>query len=136
MTRPALVACVALASLLAACQPAASDNDPSSVASNAGEPGTAVVASASATPATTQTDTAERMQAEAEADDACGASKVAPWIGKEATVPVRIEVAKASAAADDRWIYPDSVVTQDFSPDRLNVVMEKGTERILSARCG
>lgn len=69
-------------------------------------------------------------------DDPCGAAKVAPWIGKEATVPVRSEVARAAGAASDRWIYPDSVVTQDLRMDRLNVVMEKGTNRIVEARCG
>lgn len=69
-------------------------------------------------------------------DDPCGAAKVAPWIGKEATIPVRSEVARVAGAASDRWIYPDSVVTQDLRMDRLNVVMEKGTNRIVEARCG
>jgi hypothetical protein len=35
-----------------------------------------------------------------------------------------------------RWLYPDSVVTQDYRPDRLNVTMDKGTAVIRSARCG
>ena len=134
MNRLAFAAPIAIATLMAACTPAASDNDPApSPSANAGATATAEPI---ATPAGASPDTATRMQAEADADDACGASKVEPWIGKEATVPVRVEVAKAAGAATDRWIYPDSVVTQDFRPDRLNVVMEKGTERILSARCG
>lgn len=106
--------------------------------SDSGEP--PVKASAPAAPAVAPTSDdpsqADRMQADADAADACGASKVAPWIGKESTVPVRSAVAKASGAASDRWIYPDSVVTQDFRPDRLNVVMEHGTDKIVSAHCG
>lgn len=74
--------------------------------------------------------------AAATTDDPCGASKVAPYIGREATVPVRTEVARISGAKSDRWIYPDSIVTQDLRMDRLNVIMEKGTDRIVEARCG
>lgn len=69
-------------------------------------------------------------------DDACGASKVAPWIGKEATIPVRRAVVEAAGPEADRWLYPDSVVTQDYRPDRLNVTMEKGTDIIVEADCG
>lgn len=74
--------------------------------------------------------------ASAPTDDPCGASKVAPYIGREATVQVRSEVARVSGAKSERWIYPDSVVTQDLRIDRLNVIMEKGTDRIVEARCG
>ena len=68
--------------------------------------------------------------------DACGASKVAPWIGQESTVPVRRAVAEAAGAESDRWIYPDSIVTSDRRMDRLNVMMERGTDRIVRAYCG
>ena len=68
--------------------------------------------------------------------DACGTAKVEAYIGKEATVPVRSAVARASGAGSDRWIYPDSVVTEDFSPTRLNVVMDKATNKIVSMHCG
>ena len=66
----------------------------------------------------------------------CGADRVEPWIGQEATVPVRRAVAEAADAATDRWIYPDSMVTQDRRIDRLNVLMEKDTDIILRANCG
>ena len=98
-----------------------------------GEP--VVVSSPTTTPAA-EPIVAERKKAEDEANDVCGARKVAPWIGKDSTVPVRSAVANAAGAASDRWLYPDSVVTQDFRPDRLIVVMEKGTDRIVSAHCG
>ncbi|MGB3166757.1 MAG: I78 family peptidase inhibitor [Alteraurantiacibacter sp.] len=68
--------------------------------------------------------------------DACGARKVAPWIGQDSTVPVRRAVAEAAGAESDRWIYPDSVVTQDRRMDRLNVVMKRGTDLIVRAYCG
>lgn len=134
MKRHAFAASLAIASLLAACTPAASDNDPVPTSDAAAE--ATATAEPIAAPAVAPAETSTPIQAEAGADDACGTSKVEPWIGEEATVPVRVEVAKTSGAAADRWIYPDSVVTQDFRPDRLNVVMERGSERILSARCG
>ena len=72
----------------------------------------------------------------AQADDACGASKVRSYIGKEATTPVRIAVARQAGSSTDRWIYPDSMVTEDFSATRLNVMLNKATNRIVSMRCG
>ena len=68
--------------------------------------------------------------------DDCGASKVQSFIGRESTVPVRAEVARTAQPSSDRWIYPDTIVTQDFDPSRLNVTMEKGTDVIVSIRCG
>lgn len=68
--------------------------------------------------------------------DACGASKAEPWIGKKATVAVRAEVEKATGAKSIRWLYPDSVMTMDHRPDRLNVTMDKGTDVIRKVRCG
>ena len=68
--------------------------------------------------------------------DACGASKAEPWIGKKATPAVRAEVEKATEAKSIRWLYPDSIVTQDYRPDRLNVTMDKGTDVIRKVRCG
>lgn len=67
--------------------------------------------------------------------NACNADKVAPWIGKKATPAVRAEVVQATGAKAVRWLYPDSAVTMDYRPDRLNVTMDKG-EVIRSARCG
>lgn len=72
----------------------------------------------------------------APADDQCNAGKVAAWYGKAATPAVRAEIARATGARTIRWLYPDSVVTMDFSPTRLNVTMDKGTDVIRSARCG
>jgi polyisoprenoid-binding protein YceI len=72
----------------------------------------------------------------APAVNACNGDKVKPWFGKKATPAVRAEVAAATGAKSIRWLYPDSIVTQDFRADRLNVRMDKGTDEIRSASCG
>lgn len=127
--RPALPGSLLPALALAACAQEPAD-----------DPATTGSASATTTPFPTDPDTLGEPQASASpaadaGDDPCGAAKVAPWIGKEATVPVRIVVVRAAGAAADRWIYPDSIVTHDVRPDRLNVVMGKGTDKIVEARC-
>ena len=68
--------------------------------------------------------------------DACRSGKAQPWFGKKATPAVRAAVKAATGARVIRWLYPDSVVTMDYSPTRLNVTMDKGTDVIRSARCG
>ena len=74
--------------------------------------------------------------AAAPAVNACSVEKVRPWFGKKATPAVRAEVGAATGAKTIRWLYPDSIVTQDFREDRLNVRMDKGTDVIRSASCG
>ncbi len=72
----------------------------------------------------------------APAANACNGDKVKPWFGKKATPAVRAEVAAATGAKMIRWLYPDSIVTQDYRAERLNVRMDKGTDVIRSASCG
>ena len=72
----------------------------------------------------------------APADDLCNSAKVAPYFGRAATPAVRAEIARKTGAKTIRWLYPDSIVTMDYSPARLNVTMDKGTDAIRSARCG
>ena len=138
MKTAALVAPLAL--LLAACTAGESDMPDN----NAAEPDATAPASATpAQPATVESPDGEPQMPEDdtatppdELADSCGASKVAPWIGQESTVPVRRAVAEAAGAESDRWIYPDSIVTSDRRMDRLNVMMERGTDRIVRAYCG
>ncbi|MCT2558072.1 I78 family peptidase inhibitor [Tsuneonella sp. YG55] len=66
----------------------------------------------------------------------CHAERVNPWIGHVATPENRADIAKATGAETIRWLYPDSVVTMDYNPARLNVTMDKGTDVIRSAKCG
>lgn len=68
--------------------------------------------------------------------NACHADKAGPWIGKKATAAVRAAVEKATGAERTRWLYPDSITTKDYRVDRLNVMLDKGTDVIRSARCG
>ena len=65
--------------------------------------------------------------------DRCGAARLAPFIGKPVTTP---GVPAASTVAPVvRHIYPNTVVTMDFSETRLNIELDaKGV--ILKARCG
>ena len=68
--------------------------------------------------------------------NACHADRVSKWFGKKATSATRAEIAAATGAKSIRWLYPDSIVTQDYRADRLNVRMDKGTEVIRAANCG
>jgi polyisoprenoid-binding protein YceI len=79
---------------------------------------------------------AEPQPAPMPAENACRAEKAKTWFGKKATPEVRAAIQAATGAKAIRWLYPDSVVTQDYRPDRLNVTMDKGTDVIRSARCG
>ena len=136
MPMPRLAHLAPLAAMaLAACSPADNTAPADDVAaSDPAMPGSATGGDIPTPP--TLPPTATQTPDQAGVGDACGASKVARWIGEESTVPVRTAVVRAAGATSDRWIYPDSVVTDDFRPDRLNVVMERGTDRIVSANCG
>jgi len=70
------------------------------------------------------------------AANACHAERVDKWFGRKATSATRAEIAAATGAKNIRWLYPDSIVTQDYRADRLNVRMDKGTDVIRSASCG
>ena len=52
------------------------------------------------------------------------------------TEAVLAGILKATGARTARWLYPNSPVTMDYRPDRLNVTMDTGTDVIRSARCG
>lgn len=68
--------------------------------------------------------------------NACRADKVQPWIGRKATPAARAAIARATGAGTIRWIYPDSAVTMDYRPERLNVQLTRRTELIRGAKCG
>lgn len=70
------------------------------------------------------------------ADDLCNSAKVARHYGRVATPEVRAEIARETGAKTIRWLYPDSIITMDYSAARLNVTMDKGTDVIRSAKCG
>lgn len=66
--------------------------------------------------------------------DECGASKVAAFVSLTATPEVRAKVAADVGHNRIRWIGPDTVVTMDFRPDRLNVMLD-GNDVITGAKC-
>lgn len=58
------------------------------------------------------------------ADDECGAAKVSAYVAQEATPAVRTRLAADVGHDRIRWVGPDTVVTMDFRPDRLNVELD------------
>lgn len=71
----------------------------------------------------------EPQTAEATAQDTCGAQRFQHLIGTPAD-----QIDRASLPPRTRIITPDSMVTQDFSPGRLNIFT--GTDgRVSSLRC-
>lgn len=66
--------------------------------------------------------------------DACGASKVAAFVSQEATPAVRARLAKEVGHDRIRWVGPDTVVTMDFRPDRLNVTLD-ANDIITGGKC-
>jgi len=66
---------------------------------------------------------------EATAQDTCGAARFASLIGTQAD-----QIDRSTLPARTRIITPDAMVTQDFSPARLNIFV--GTDgRVGSLRC-
>lgn len=85
----------------------------------------ALLASACAPPAqppsespAAETPAMPQTAAEATAQDTCGAAQYRSMIG------VNIAAATFPADAGIRIIQPDSIVTEDFSPQRLNVIVD------------
>ncbi|WHU03939.1 MULTISPECIES: I78 family peptidase inhibitor [unclassified Sphingomonas] len=65
----------------------------------------------------------------------CNASKLGDLVGKTRSPEVEAEALKLSGAKTVRWLTPESMMTMDFRPDRLNLHL--GTDgKIGSARCG
>lgn len=59
-----------------------------------------------------------QTQAEATAQDTCGAAAFQSLVGTEASA-----IDQATLPAGTRVITPDMMVTQDFSPTRLNIMV-------------
>lgn len=80
-------------------------------------------------PTPTPTETGDQS-----ATDECGASRVARFVGQEATPEVRAEVQAEVGHGRIRWVGPDTVVTMDFRPDRLNMALDR-EDVITGASC-
>ena len=66
--------------------------------------------------------------------DRCGAGKVAKYVGDEATPDVRARITADVGHTRIRWVGPDTIVTMDYSPERLNVTMD-ADDVITGANC-
>lgn len=129
MPRLALLAPLA-AMALAACSQADDTAPEETVMSEPGMPGSATGGDGAVPPMATPTPTGDEAQA-----DQCGASKLTRFVGQEATPAVRAEVQAEVGHASIRWVGPDTMVTEDYSPQRLNVAMD-AAEVITGASCG
>lgn len=67
--------------------------------------------------------------------DSCGQNAARHYITGASNGATREGVAKAAGHARIRWIRPGDVVTQDYRPDRLNVIIDADGQ-IMTARCG
>lgn len=74
--------------------------------------------------------------AEAPAEDSCGKLKAAQFVGRQDRPTTRADLAKAIGHDNIRWVGPDDAVTMDFSPDRLNVLLDSAKRLITGVRCG
>lgn len=52
------------------------------------------------------------------------------WVGKN---KADVDMSGVKAL---RVLYPDQPMTMDYNPDRINVILEKGTDKITEVRCG
>jgi hypothetical protein len=65
----------------------------------------------------------------------CDAARVQSFVGQTASAAVLEQVTLGSGAMSARVIHPGDSVTMDFSPDRLNVVVD-AANTIIELRCG
>lgn len=93
------------------------------------QPETATMADTDAAPPAASEPALPQTADEATAQDTCGMAAFAHLIGTPAA-----DIDQASLPAGARIITPESMVTQDFSPQRLNIMT--GTDgRVSSMRC-
>jgi hypothetical protein len=66
----------------------------------------------------------------------CNAPKAEPLVGRTADSATRAELTAAVAPVTAiRWVGPGDATTEDYSPQRLNVMLDVGG-KIVSVHCG
>ena len=66
----------------------------------------------------------------------CNAPKARPFVGRTADAATRADLASAVApVAAIRWVGPGDATTEDYSPQRLNVMLDVAG-KIVSVHCG
>ena len=114
-------------------------NDAPDPAAKPGAPATIATTNAKVEPVPTETakpTAAPKPAASETAEDSCGALKVAQFVGRQDRPTTRADLVKAVGHDRIRWIGPDDAVTMDFSPDRLNVLLDATKRLITGTRCG
>lgn len=65
----------------------------------------------------------------------CDAAAAQALVGREATGELGAEALRLSGAGPLRWIPPNSAVTMDYRPDRLNIELD-AANMVMRIRCG
>ena len=117
-------------------QPEASENDFWSERQGAATPAPGATASvATGTPKAAPPPVAKLPEVDdSQVPDDCGASRFARFMGKADSASVRGQVAQAAGSRTVRWIGPDTAVTLDFDPQRLNFTTD-ASGRIIGIDC-
>ena len=66
----------------------------------------------------------------------CGADKAKAFIGRQDRPTTRADLAKLVGHDRIRWLGPDDAMTMDFSPERLNVLLDAQKRTITGVKCG
>lgn len=75
------------------------------------------------------------LPADAAPADTCNAAAASDAVGKRDTPALRIDVARKIGHGRIRWLLPNTAVTMDYRPDRLNVDIDT-RGMITRLRCG
>ncbi|MXP40809.1 hypothetical protein GRI75_03995 [Altererythrobacter soli] len=120
--------------LLTACGDAAQGPAGADPVAAAGDPDTAVASAADPAPSPVHPTMTSPVGPAVPSD--CNAPKAEPFIGQTATPAVRERLAAAVAPiATIRWVGPGQATTEDYSPQRLNVMLDVGGA-ITEVHCG
>jgi hypothetical protein len=66
---------------------------------------------------------------------ACRSDKLAQFVGEASSQELGARILKASGARIIRWVPKGSMVTMEFSPERVTVYLD-GSNRVERANCG
>lgn len=86
---------------------------------------TLVLLAASLAACTAQTPTESTPPPAADLEPSCGADKLVSYVGHNATEATIAAIRKASGAQAIRVLKPDTAVTMDYRPDRLNIDVDE-----------
>ena len=86
-----------------------------------------------ATPASAPSSSESAM---ADSSSECGADRAKSFIGRQDRPTTRADLAKLVGHDRIRWLGPDDAMTMDFSPERLNVMLDAQKRTITGVRCG